>query len=152
MAHGELVTWVSCHSDRPMWRYPTLCVLSKMYRKLLFDNMSIVWNIKVLLISFCRESPQMLCSKSQMGEIGWEEFEKVGLQHLRMCVKNGRRKWAWPMWRHSAQFNERVDRRIFGCAAKCMWVISQNALSLVIGKWMSEGFFHFILIFFYVCN
>ena len=63
MAHGEVVTWVTCHSDRPTWRYATLCVLSKMYRKLLFNNLSIVWNIKILLITFCQESPQMLCAK-----------------------------------------------------------------------------------------
>ena len=30
-----------------MWRYATLCVLSKMYRKLLFNNLSIVWNIRI---------------------------------------------------------------------------------------------------------
>ena len=63
MAHGEVVTWVSCHSDRPMWRYAILHVLSKMYRKLLFNDLSTVWNIKIILISFCEESPQMLCAK-----------------------------------------------------------------------------------------
>ena len=63
MAHGEVVTWVSCHSDRPMWRYATLRVLSTMYRKLLLNNLSIVWNIKIVLITFCQESPQMLCAK-----------------------------------------------------------------------------------------
>ena len=57
------ITWVSCHSDRPMWRYATLCVLSNMYRKLLFNNSSIVWNIRILLIAFCQESQQMLCAK-----------------------------------------------------------------------------------------
>ena len=31
--HGEVVTWVWCNSDRPMWRYVTLPVLTKMYRK-----------------------------------------------------------------------------------------------------------------------
>ena len=31
-----------------MWRYATLGVLRKMHRKLLFNNLSIVWNIKVL--------------------------------------------------------------------------------------------------------
>ena len=54
---------VSCHWDRPMWRYTTLRVLSKVYRKLLFNNLSILWNIKILLITFCQESPQMLCAK-----------------------------------------------------------------------------------------
>ena len=53
VAHGEVVTSGSCHSDRPVWRYATLCVLSKMYRKLLFNNLSIVWNVKILLIAFC---------------------------------------------------------------------------------------------------
>ena len=46
-----------------MWTYATLCVLSKMYRKLLFNNLSIVWNIKILLTGFCQESPQVLCAK-----------------------------------------------------------------------------------------
>ena len=62
MAHGEVVTWVSCQSDRPMWRYATLGVLSKMYRKFLFNNLSIVWNI-IFFNNSCQESPQMLCSK-----------------------------------------------------------------------------------------
>ena len=63
VVHGEAVTWVSCHLDRPMWRYTTLCVLSKMYDKSLFSNLSIVWNIKILLITFCQERPQILCAK-----------------------------------------------------------------------------------------
>ena len=63
MAHGEVVNWVSCHWDRPMWRYATLHVLSKMYRKLLFNNLSIVWNLKIILIIFCQESPETLCAK-----------------------------------------------------------------------------------------
>ena len=99
VAHGEVVTWVSCHSDRPMLRYATLCVLSKMYRKLLFNNLSIFWNIKILLTNFCRESPQML-------------YEKVGLRNFaNLQKKNGGWKWAWPISRHSAQFSERVDTR-----------------------------------------
>ena len=60
MAHGEVV---SCHSDRPVWRYATLCVLSKMYRKLLANKLSIIGHIKIILISYCQDSPQMLCAK-----------------------------------------------------------------------------------------
>ena len=37
------------------------CVLSKMDRKL--NNFSIVWNIKILLITFCQESPQVPFAK-----------------------------------------------------------------------------------------
>ena len=64
-------SWVSCHWDRPMWTYATLRVLSKMYRKLLFNNLvlSIVWNIKILWMTFCQEGPQMLCAK--FGENRW---------------------------------------------------------------------------------
>ena len=53
-AHGEVVTWDSCHSDKPMLRirYPTLCALSKMHRKLLFNNLGVVWNIKIIFITF----------------------------------------------------------------------------------------------------
>ena len=71
MAHGEVVTWVSCHSDRPMWTCATLGVLSKMYRKLLVDNLSIVWNNKVL----CCVQNFM-----EIGDITLEEFEKVSSQ------------------------------------------------------------------------
>ena len=39
------------------------CVLSRMYRKLLFDNWNNVWNIKILLISLRQESPKMLFVK-----------------------------------------------------------------------------------------
>ena len=31
--------------------------------KLLFNNLSILWNIKILLIIFCQEGPHMLCAK-----------------------------------------------------------------------------------------
>ena len=40
VAHGEAVTWVSCHSGSPVWRYATLGVVSKICRKLLFNNLS----------------------------------------------------------------------------------------------------------------
>ena len=47
-----------------------------MYRKLLFKNLIIVWNIKIILISFSQESPQMLCAiLVQIGEKAREEFE-----------------------------------------------------------------------------
>ena len=55
--------WVSCHSDRPVWRYATLPVLTKIYRNFLLNNLSIVWNIEICLASFCQDSPQMLCAK-----------------------------------------------------------------------------------------
>ena len=65
VGHGEAITRVSCPSDRPMWRYATLCVLIKMYRKLLFNNLSIVWFIKFFWFAFLfsQEGPQMLCAK-----------------------------------------------------------------------------------------
>ena len=42
-------------------RYAALCVLSKMYRKLLFNNFSIVWNIKILLITLSGGSTDDVC-------------------------------------------------------------------------------------------
>ena len=33
VAHGEVVTWASCHSDRPMWRYATLSEFWGMFRQ-----------------------------------------------------------------------------------------------------------------------
>ena len=47
--------------------------LSKMYRKLLSNNLSIVLNIKILLITFCQESPQMLCAKFR-----WNWWNRLG--------------------------------------------------------------------------
>ena len=49
--------------------------------KLLFNNLSIVWNIKILLRTFFVRRVQRCCVQSlvQIGEIAWEEFEKVGL-------------------------------------------------------------------------
>ena len=130
VAHGEVVTWVSCHWVRPVWRYATLCVLSKMFRKLLFNNLSIVWNIKILLITFCQENPQSFKCKS------------VKLPGRRFVTfhaffwKNVRRKWAWPIPRDSAQFSEREG---FWMSDK-VWVISQKPLLLIIappsgGNW-----------------
>ena len=92
VAHGEVVTWVSCHWDTPMWRCATLCVLSKMYRRLLFNNLSIVWNIKILLTSF-------------LGEVRKSRFAIF----REFAEKIGGWKWAWPMSWHSAQFSELVD-------------------------------------------
>ena len=48
----------------------------------------------------------------QIGEIDWEELEKVGLRHLaNLHNKTEGTKWVWPIARHSAQFSERVDIR-----------------------------------------
>ena len=103
VAHGEgeVVTWFSCHWDRPMWRYATLHVLSKMYKKLLFSNYSlcIVWNIKILLITFLSgASTDAVCK-----------------------VWCSRRKWAWPIWWDSTQFSELVYIRFFECATIELW-------------------------------
>ena len=88
-----------------MWRYAILPVRNKICRKLLFNNLSIVWNVKILLITFCQEGPQMLC-----------------------LVKNGRQKW--PISRDSAQSTESVDT-VFECTIKYMRVTSKNALPLI---------------------
>ena len=61
--HVKVLSQVSCHLDTPLWRYPTLPVWKEICRKLLFNNLSIVWPIKILLISFRQEGPQMLCAK-----------------------------------------------------------------------------------------
>ena len=91
VAHGEVVTRVSCHSDRPIWRYPKLYVLSKMYRKLLFNNLSIIWNIKILFCCFLSgESKDDVCKV--FGEIAWEEFKKVGLRNFANLWKKGQWK------------------------------------------------------------
>ena len=44
-AHGEVATWVSYHLATRMWRYATLPVCKEICRKLLFNNLNILWNI-----------------------------------------------------------------------------------------------------------
>ena len=77
-----------------------------MYRKLLFNNLSIVWNIKILLITFC---------------------QKIHLANL--GEKNSWRKWVWPISQDSPQFRESVGIRFFNVRQR---VISQNTLALII--------------------
>ena len=78
-----------------------------MYKKLLFNNLSIVWNITIHLITFRRLHSCCVQSFVEMSEIAWDEFEKVCLRHFaNLREKNGRRKWAWPISRDSAQFSE----------------------------------------------
>ena len=48
--------------DTPLWRY-TVPVCNEICRKLLFKNLSILLNSKIVLITFCQESPRMLCEK-----------------------------------------------------------------------------------------
>ena len=43
-----------------LWRYTTLPVVTKIYRKLFFHNFSILWNIKILFTTFRQECPQIL--------------------------------------------------------------------------------------------
>ena len=75
----------------------------------------------------------MLCAKfMQIGEIAWEELEKVGLQHFENCRE--KTEWPWPIPRNSAPFTERMDIRFFECVTKYMGVTSQNALSLIISS------------------
>ena len=93
-----------------MGRYATLCVLSKMYRKLLFDNLSIVWNIKIILIFFFVRRIHRCCVQSlvQIGEMAWEVFEKVGLRHFADLQK--RPKWVWPISQDSGMAHWYVNR------------------------------------------
>ena len=84
MAHGEVVTWVSCHWERPIWRYATLCVFSKMDRKLSFNNLTIVWNTKIISITSLSGE-----STDAVYKILWKSMKspgrsskKVGLQHF----------------------------------------------------------------------
>ena len=67
--------------------------------RLLFNNLSVVWNIKILKKkkkkNFVRRVHRC-CVQSlvPIGEIAWEEFEKVGLRQLvnlwKETVGNGR--------------------------------------------------------------
>ena len=60
-----------------LWRYATFPALSRICRKLSFNNLSILRNIKILLIIFCQKKGFcLLCAKFQIGEIAQKEFEK----------------------------------------------------------------------------
>ena len=122
MAHGEVVARVSHHWDRPMWRYATLRVLSKMYRKLLFNNLTILWNIKIHVLSFCRECPQMLCAK--FGANQWNR--------LRGVWKSRFSEMGVPYITRFSTIQWTCGYKVFECPTKYMCVISQNALSLII--------------------
>ena len=79
-----------------MWRYATLPVLTKTYRKLLFNNLSIVWKKKKekkKKKTFVRRVHRC-CFQSlmQIGQIIWEDFEKVGLQHFVNLQKKKKKK------------------------------------------------------------
>ena len=70
-------SWRSSNLSYMSFGHPnveTLPVYNEMCRKLLFNKLSIVCNIKILLMTFCQEGPQM-CVQSFMriGEIAWEE-------------------------------------------------------------------------------
>ena len=84
VAHGEVVTWVSCHWERPIWRYATLCVFSNMDRKLSFNNLTIVWNTKIISITSLSGE-----STDAVYKISWKSMKspgrsskKVGLRHF----------------------------------------------------------------------
>ena len=69
----------------------------------------------------------------QIGEIVWEEFEKVGFFNIMRCSEKKKRlpemgvasttRFSTIHWMHGY--------KVFECATKCMGVISQNALSLI---------------------
>ena len=96
-----------------------ICVLSKTHRKLLFNNLSIVWNIKILLITFCQESPQMLCAK--FGGNGWNclgEVRKSRFATFREFAMACMTRFSTIQWTRGYM--------VFECATKYMWVTSQN--------------------------
>ena len=110
-----------------------ICVLSKTHRKLLFNNLSIVWNIKILLITFCQESPQMLCAK--FGGNGWNclgEVRKSRFATFREFAMACMTRFSTIQWMRGYMVCE--------CATKYMWVTSQNTPPLIIappggGNW-----------------
>ena len=76
----------------------------------------------------------------QMGEIAWEEFEKVGLRYFRNLRKKKRlaEMGRAHMTRFSA-FQWTRGYKVFECVTKYMWVISQKALSLIIAPPSGEN-------------
>ena len=57
----------------------TSCFEPNVQEAVNFNNLSIVWNIKILLIIFSQE--RKVQSFVEISEIAWEEFEIVSLRH-----------------------------------------------------------------------
>ena len=118
--------------DTPTWRYATPPVLTKMYRKLLFNNLSILRKISIILIAFCQEGPQIHCAKFGANQLYcWGGVQKSRFATFRECANK------------SGGGNERgtiqgtcghVDsgNKLCECALKYMGVISQKILSMII--------------------
>ena len=78
-----------------------------MYRKLLFNKLSIGWNITILLISFCQESVQIFV---QISEIVCLSLKKKFCDILRICQKKiGMQMGVAYTTRFKSQFSERMD-------------------------------------------
>ena len=92
--------------------------MHKIYRKLLFNNLSIVWNIKILLV--------------QISEIAWEEFEKVGFATFREFAKKRKTEMGVAYITRFKIIHQTRGYKVFECAIKYMGALRQNALSLII--------------------
>ena len=116
-----------------MWRYATLPVSNQICRKLLFNNLSIDWSIKILLKNFVRTVHRCsVPSFVQIGQISWEEFEKVG---LRLFSNLWKKTLAEMGVAYTTRFSTNHlirGSKVFKCATQYMGIMSQNALSLII--------------------
>ena len=107
-ASVEVVTRISCHPERPIWRYATLCVLSKMYRNLLFNNLCCLEYQNYFHNFLSGESTDAVCKVSWK----WVKSPRRKSSNIsQICGKSSWRKWACPISRDPAQLSERVDIR-----------------------------------------
>ena len=92
-----------------------------------------MWSIKILLITFCQEGPQMLCAKFRAN--WWNSLGGVWKSRFSIFCdvvnKKRWRKWAWPIPRHFSTIHWTREYKVFECVTKCLGVISQNALSSI---------------------
>ena len=114
----------------------TFLVFNQICRRLLFNNFSFLWTIKILLMPSC-ECTQMLSAR--FSACWWNCLEGVCKSRFltfcefvkKMVGGNGRGLYPTYITRLSTIHLTRIYK-VFKCATKYMGVISQNALPLII--------------------
>ena len=128
-AHGEVVTWVSCHKTTPMWRYVTLPVLNQICREFKM-NWNWDWNWKSFDSFLSGGSTDVVSKVSCKSVKSPGRSSKNGFstfwEFAQKKKKNGRRKWAWPTPRDSAQFNECVDIRFLNARQSILELLAKT--------------------------
>ena len=85
-----------------------------MCRNLLFYILGVFWTIKILLLTFCHEGPQMLHAKFGANQSNHVGGVRKSTFFICRNFENGKlpQKWAWPTTYNSAEFREQVNINI----------------------------------------